>query len=751
MTQKKGKKKTVKRNAEANEASGSASELTALTATADEAAVLPIKELTETSTELSQDVVKLTTLPSMVEGEEKEGPPEEGEGMEEDETKEGEEIEMSEKTRKNRLKKLKKKQSQQAKQADPEAKANKDQQPKKAPLSAMARAALERLQLMKAQEEARRLEEEKIRLAEEERERKFEEEQRLLQEERERKRLVKLEKKELLRAENKLLSQKDKSQQEKNKVYIDQLRSMGLLPQLPEGEEKAKRKIVAERIKRKKPLMDTLLMEMALESSSPSSVEPTVEISMKNPSTEETLPIDVLENWEDILAEVDILDETQSPDISSSLLQKVFSSKSQREKIASPSLSSDSSLTSPSLLPVSTSSKVAVKQKSTDIPNLRSPVCCILGHVDTGKTKLLDKIRKTDVQDNEAGGITQQIGATFFPKDTLTEQCIKIDSSLEMHMPGLLIIDTPGHESFNNLRARGSSLCDIAILVVDIMHGLEPQTKESLGLLKGRNCPFVIALNKVDRLYGWKSSEWMPFRETMTMQPSFCQDEFEKRLDESIIQLKEEGINCDLYWKNNDIRHTVSIVPTSALTGEGLSDLLYLVVYLTQTIMTKSLIRQEALQCTILEVKNIDGLGITIDVILLNGILHEGDTIVVCGMSGPIVSTIRALLTPQPLKELRIKSEYIHHVEMEAAMGIKISAPGLDEAVAGTSLLVAEETEDIEELKEEVMEDMVDIFKSVDRSGCGVYVMASTLGSLEALLQFLKGSKIPVFGVNIGM
>ncbi|KAF8819557.1 putative translation initiation factor IF-2, partial [Cardiosporidium cionae] len=144
------------------------------------------------------------------------------------------------------------------------------------------------------------------------------------------------------------------------------------------------------------------------------------------------------------------------------------------------------------------------------------------------------------------------------------------------------------------------------------------------------------------------------------------------------------------------------------------------------------------------------GLGVTIDVILLNGTLHEGDTIVVCGMSGPIVSTIRALLTPQPMQELRVKNEYIHHPEIEAAMGIKIAAQGLDEAVAGTSLLIAENFEKLDELKEEVMEDMVDIFKSVDRSGCGVYVMASTLGSLEALLEFLKGSKIPVFGVNIG-
>lgn len=345
-----------------------------------------------------------------------------------------------------------------------------------------------------------------------------------------------------------------------------------------------------------------------------------------------------------------------------------------------------------------------------------------------------------------------------------------------MRVPGLLIIDTPGHESFNNLRARGSSLCDIAILVVDIMHGLEPQTRESLGLLRARKCPFVVALNKIDRLYAWAAMEWAPARQSLEKQQDSTQDEFKRRANDAILQLAEEGLNCSIWWTVEDVRKIVSVAPTSAITGEGIPDLLLLLVKLTQTVITKALVFRQEFQCTILEVKTIEGaffyliiwlyncfittvkmccdlgLGTTIDVVLVSGTLYENEKIVVCGMSGPIVTTIRALLTPQPMKELRVKGEYIHHKEIHAAMGVKISAQGLEDAVAGTSLFVARNCDEdgLEVLREDVMADMASIFKSVDRSGVGVYVMASTLGSLEALLQFLSDSKISVFAVNLG-
>uniref|UniRef100_A0A2P2JHI5 Uncharacterized protein MANES_02G178500 n=1 Tax=Rhizophora mucronata TaxID=61149 RepID=A0A2P2JHI5_RHIMU len=287
--------------------------------------------------------------------------------------------------------------------------------------------------------------------------------------------------------------------------------------------------------------------------------------------------------------------------------------------------------------------------------NLRSPICCIMGHVDTGKTKLLDCIRGTNVQEGEAGGITQQIGATYFPAENIRERTKELKADAKLKVPGLLVIDTPGHESFTNLRSRGSGLCDIAILVVDIMHGLEPQTIESLNLLRMRNTEFIVALNKVDRLYGWKTCRNAPIIKAMKQQTKDAQNEFNMRLTQIITQFKEQGLNTELYYKNKEMGETSSIVPTSAISGEGIPDLLLLLVQWSQKTMVEKLTYSSEIQCTVLEVKVIEGHGTTIDVVLVNGVLHEGDQIVVCGLQGPIVTTIRALLTPHPMKELRVK------------------------------------------------------------------------------------------------
>ncbi|KAF8377571.1 hypothetical protein HHK36_030953 [Tetracentron sinense] len=299
----------------------------------------------------------------------------------------------------------------------------------------------------------------------------------------------------------------------------------------------------------------------------------------------------------------------------------------------------------------------ALLQRNAD--NLRSPICCIMGHVDTGKTKLLDCIRGTKVQEGEAGGITQQIGATYFPAENIRERTSELKADAKLKVPGLLVIDTPGHESFMNLRSRGSDLCDIAILVVDIMHGLEPQTIESLNLLKMRNTEFIVALNKVDRLYGWKTCSNAPIVKAMKQQSKDVQNEFNMRLTQIITQFMEQGLNTELYYKNKELGDTFNIVPTSAISGEGIPDLLLLLVQWTQKTMVEKLMFSNEVQCTVLEVKVIEGHGTTIDVVLVNGVLHEGDQIVICGMQGPIVATIRALLTPHPMKELRVKVRFL--------------------------------------------------------------------------------------------
>lgn len=394
--------------------------------------------------------------------------------------------------------------------------------------------------------------------------------------------------------------------------------------------------------------------------------------------------------------------------------------------------------------------EAALAARSKD--NLRSPICCILGHVDTGKTKLLDKIRQTNVQEGEAGGITQQIGATYFPVEAIQTKTAVMnkDGTQEYKIPGLLIIDTPGHESFTNLRSRGSSLCNIAILVVDIMHGLEAQTLESLRLLRDRKTPFIVALNKIDRMYGWDATPDGAFRESLAKQTRAVQREFEDRVAKTIVAFAEEGLNAVLYYDNKNFARNVSLVPTSAITGEGVPDMIMLLVNLTQQRMSDRLMYLSELECTVLEVKVIEGLGTTIDVVLSNGILREGDKIVVCGLNGPIVTQIRALLTPQPLRELRIKSAYVHHKEVKAALGVKITAPDLEKAIAGSRLLVCGPDDEEDDLRDEVMSDLTSLLNSIDKSGRGVCVQSSTLGSLEALLDFLKVSKIPVSGINIG-
>lgn len=392
----------------------------------------------------------------------------------------------------------------------------------------------------------------------------------------------------------------------------------------------------------------------------------------------------------------------------------------------------------------------ALAARSKD--NLRSPICCILGHVDTGKTKLLDKIRQTNVQEGEAGGITQQIGATYFPVEALQKKTnvVNKDGTFEFKVPGLLVIDTPGHESFSNLRSRGSSLCNIAILVVDIMHGLEPQTLESMRLLRDRKTPFIVALNKIDRLYGWSRVDNNGFQDSLSLQKKSVQAEFERRLEETKVAFAEQGFNSELYYENKSMARNVSLVPTSAHTGEGIPDMLKLIVSLTQERMANSLMYLSEVECTVLEVKVIEGLGTTIDVVLSNGILREGDRIVLCGLNGPIATNIRALLTPAEMKELRVKSAYVHNKEVKASLGVKISANDLEHAIAGSRLLVVGEDDDEEDLEEQVMSDLEQLLGKVSKTGRGVSVQASTLGSLEALLEFLRTSKIPVANISIG-
>lgn len=267
---------------------------------------------------------------------------------------------------------------------------------------------------------------------------------------------------------------------------------------------------------------------------------------------------------------------------------------------------------------------------------------------------------------------------------------------VDVNVPGLLIIDTPGHESFSNLRSRGSSLCDIAILVIDLQHGLENQTLESLELLSKRNTPFVVALNKIDRSYDWKPIKDGSSFLTLKQQSKEALHDYDDKYRKIILELNTKGYNAALYWENEDPSEYISLVPTSGVTGEGIPDLLSVIVKYSTTLPSISKrikVKENVFRCTVMEVKMIEGYGTTIDCMLVDGRLKKDDTIVILGFEGPIVTKVKAILTPHPMKEMRIKDEYLRHAEIWGANGVKIAANGLDNAVAGTPLIVAN-TED---------------------------------------------------------
>jgi translation initiation factor 5B len=322
---------------------------------------------------------------------------------------------------------------------------------------------------------------------------------------------------------------------------------------------------------------------------------------------------------------------------------------------------------------------------------MRQPIICMLGHVDTGKTSLLDKIRGTAVQLREAGGLTQQIGASYFPFDTLvaiTQKLVK-NFKVNVKVPGLLVVDTPGHEAFANLRTRGGSVADIAILVVDVMHGFENQTYESLNILKSRKVPFIVAANKIDRVDGWRSEEYASFLENYQKQQDWVKNDLDNRIYNIMGTLSRQGISSDRFDRVRNFTKNVAVVPVSAKTGEGLGELLAVLIGLTQQYLEQKLqVTDGKALGTILEVREEPGLGTTINAIIYDGVLKSEDTIVIGGKEGPIVSKIRAILVPQPLDEIRDPKKKFNTIdEAAAAAGIKIAAPDLGDAIPGSPLI----------------------------------------------------------------
>ncbi|MFH1589352.1 MAG: translation initiation factor IF-2 [archaeon] len=382
----------------------------------------------------------------------------------------------------------------------------------------------------------------------------------------------------------------------------------------------------------------------------------------------------------------------------------------------------------------------------------RSPIVSVLGHVDHGKSSILDSIRGTKIVAGEAGAITQAIGASIIPLEVVKKKCGKLLESLKMNftIPGLLFIDTPGHAAFTTLRKRGGSLADIAILVVDINEGFKPQTIEAIEILKSYKTPFVIAANKIDRIGGYKKTYDSLLQDIKAQQPN-VQTAIDTKLYELVGQLHDRfHVVAERFDRVSSYTEQIAIIPCSATEQIGLQELLMVITGLAQKYLEENLkINVEGpAKGTILEIKEEKGLGKTVDVIIYDGTLSVNDTIVIGAIGGAVTTKVRALLEPDPLAEMRDKKSKFKTVrQVSAATGVKISAPNLDRVMAGMPLRACKPNE-VKAIKENLMNEVENVMIETEHSG--IIIKADTLGSLEAMINILKGKKIPIRKATIG-
>ncbi|MBQ6350489.1 MAG: translation initiation factor IF-2 [Methanobrevibacter sp.] len=382
---------------------------------------------------------------------------------------------------------------------------------------------------------------------------------------------------------------------------------------------------------------------------------------------------------------------------------------------------------------------------------IRSPIVSVLGHVDHGKTTLLDYIRGSTIADKEAGGITQHIGATEIPNDTIEEICGNFISRLTIKdlIPGLFFIDTPGHAAFTSLRKRGGALADLAVLIVDINDGFKPQTYEALNILKMYRTPFIVVANKIDMLFGWETHEGASFKESFEKQAQSVKQDLDTKIYEIVGTLHKEGFQSERFDRVSNFASQISIIPISARSGEGIIEVLAMLLGLAQEYLTEQLeINEDApAKGTVLEVKEETGLGLTIDSIIYDGVLRTNDEIALMTSSNEVLTTkIRSILRPLPLEEMRdSKKKFQKFDEVVAAAGIKIAAPNLDNVISGSPLRVLSDAENVEE---EILKEIEDITISTEDEG--ILVKADTLGSLEAIVKLLRELDIPIREADIG-
>jgi translation initiation factor 5B len=361
---------------------------------------------------------------------------------------------------------------------------------------------------------------------------------------------------------------------------------------------------------------------------------------------------------------------------------------------------------------------------------------------------LLDCIRGTAVTKLEPGELTQHIGASFIPKrviEDLSKDLLK-KMKISIEIPGLLFIDTPGHAAFISMREKGCNVADLAILVVDINEGFQEQTHESLKILKEYKVPFVIAATKIDKISGWKPKLTTSFLESTSNQREETLEELDKKIYMIVSSLAEYNFDSERFDRVTDFTRQIAIVPVCSITKEGIAELLAILAGLAQKFLKDRIKYSGKTKGIILEVKEVKGLGLTLDIILYDGKLSREDYLIIGGKE-PIVTKVKALLLPRPLQEIRVEKKFINVNEVDAAVGVKVVAQNLEKAIAGMPIRATKDEKEIPKLVEEVK---IEKYVEFEKDPNGVIIKADTVGSLEAMVKLLKEANIPIRKADIG-
>lgn len=379
--------------------------------------------------------------------------------------------------------------------------------------------------------------------------------------------------------------------------------------------------------------------------------------------------------------------------------------------------------------------------ETTILNQIRQPIVTVAGHVDHGKTSILDKIRSTSIQEKEAGGITQKISFTTLPKDIIQKRTkdILTKFNIPLEIPGLLFIDTPGHAAFTNLRKRGGSLADIAILVIDINDGIKPQTAEVLQILKANKTPFIIALNKIDNISGWQTSKSLNSYESIQNQAIRVKEDFEEKYYTLIGSLNSYDLNPELYFKIKDFTKNIAIVPCSARTGEGINEILAMIIALSQKYLTKQISVSKTGKGVILEVKKDKSINY-LECILYDGTLTDKDEIAIASFDKTITSRIRNIQEALPLNR-----GYQTVNKIKAASGIKLQLTTKEDILPGMPFQII--NNNLEEIEKQFKKE---VSHEIENNSTGVLIKADSLGSLEALIVLLKEKNIKIIKAGIG-